>query len=162
MARVLMVLLVIALTVYAIADCARTPSDEMPARIPKALWILLILILTPFGAIGWIIISRVQRAETRGGKVDPALWSSSGPASIKFPRGRRRQGPLAPDDDPAYLRKIEQEMRRMKREEMEAERRQAEEQARNPEEQEGPQEHEGPGGDQEPEKPEDPPGPKIL
>ena len=33
--RIVLVVLVLALTLYALLDCARTPEESMPARMPK-------------------------------------------------------------------------------------------------------------------------------
>ena len=41
--RALLPVLVLALTIYALLDCARTPEELMPARMPKVVWIVLIV-----------------------------------------------------------------------------------------------------------------------
>ena len=40
--RALLPVLVLAMTIYALLDCARTPEELMPARMPKVVWIVLI------------------------------------------------------------------------------------------------------------------------
>jgi len=62
-----LLVLVLALTIYSLLDCARTPEESMPARMPKLLWVALIAVITPIGPIAWIIVSRVKAAEERGG-----------------------------------------------------------------------------------------------
>ena len=34
-----LLVLVLALTIYSLLDCARTPEESMPARMPKLLWV---------------------------------------------------------------------------------------------------------------------------
>ena len=63
---VLPTVLAFALTLYALLDCARTPEESLPARMPKFLWIMLIVVFPAVGPIAWIIVSRVKAAEERG------------------------------------------------------------------------------------------------
>ena len=71
----------VCLTVYAVIDCAMT--DHSRARgIPKALWVLVILLIPIIGAILWFVLGKDR---------------SSG-------RGQARR--MAPDDDPAFLRRL--------------------------------------------------------
>lgn len=114
--RALAMVLLFALTLYAVLDCARTPSEQLPARMPKTMWILIILLFTGVGPIAWIISSRVKAAEERGGVVERSVWSSSKPPAIRLPERRRNEprGPIAPDDDPEFLRKLDADLRRQK------------------------------------------------
>ena len=108
---VLPTVLAFALTLYALLDCARTPEESMPARMPKFLWITLIVLFPTIGPIAWIIVSRVKAAEERGGYVEPTVWSSKEGTSFRRPQRAR---PMAPDDDPEFLRDLEQDIRRRK------------------------------------------------
>lgn len=107
--RALLPVLVLAMTIYALLDCARTPEDLMPARMPKVVWIVLIVFVVGIGPIAWIIVSRVKAAEERGGAVEPTVWSSKDGISLHRPE---RSRPAAPDDDPEFLRGLEQDIRR--------------------------------------------------
>jgi len=69
--RIVLIVLVFALTLYALLDCARTPDESMPARMPKYLWITLVVLFPTIGPIAWIIFSRVKAAEERGGSGAP-------------------------------------------------------------------------------------------
>lgn len=116
MARVVLLVLSFAITIYAMADCVRTPSEELPARLPKALWLLVILLFTPIGGIAWIIITRVTQAEARGGQFNRGIWYSETPA-VKFPSRQRTEAPIdAPDNDPEFLWRLEKELQRKRRE----------------------------------------------
>ena len=107
--RAALIVLILALTIYSLLDCARTPEESMPARMPKLLWIVIIVMVTVIGPIAWIIVSRVKAAEDRGGEVEPTMWSSKEGTSF---RRAERPRPVAPDDDPEFLRGLEQDIRR--------------------------------------------------
>ncbi len=107
--RAALFVLAFALQLYALLDCARTPDENMPARMPKFMWVALIILVPTVGAIAWIIVSRVSAAERRGGYVEPTVWSSKEGTSFRRPE---RPRPLAPDDDTDFLRDLEQDLRR--------------------------------------------------
>ena len=77
---------VVAVTIFAVVDSAMT-SRERVRGISKALWILVILVFPVVGPILWFIIGKDR--STGAGKP-----------------GRR----LGPDDDPEFLRRLEQEL----------------------------------------------------
>lgn len=96
---VVAVVMVIAIMLYSVFDCAARPRDRI-AALPKWGWILLILLLPVIGATLWFLIGR-KRAD--GGFGD-----------------RNAARPSAPDDDPDFLQRIaddvEQQQRRERRE----------------------------------------------
>ncbi|GHG46919.1 hypothetical protein GCM10011331_07290 [Flavimobilis marinus] len=92
MLRILLTLAVIALIVYAATDCAGSTDDERRG-VPKPLWMLIIIVLPVFGAVAWLI----QRYSGRKNRPRPA---------------RSPRPPVAPDDDPDFLWRLEQERRR--------------------------------------------------
>lgn len=124
MARVVIAILSLAVTIFAVADIARTPKDEIPARIPKPLWLLLAILLTPVGGLAWIIVSRVTQAEARGGQMNRGFWYSQDSA-IKLPqRTYTNQDPYmygAPDDDPNLAWHLEKQMRERRSENLKRE-----------------------------------------
>ena len=88
MLRVVLIGLVVFATIYAFVDCVQT--DRRLVRImPKPVWLIAVLVPV-IGPIFWLVAGRT---DARGG---PA------------PRGPRRPptGPLGPDDDPDFLRKL--------------------------------------------------------
>lgn len=109
------VVLAVGLAIYAILDCARTPSDRLPGRVPKPLWILVILLVAFVGPIAWIVASRVSQAEERGGALSTSVWSS--PEGLElFRRKRSADEPVAPDDDPDFLFSLEAQLYRERKE----------------------------------------------
>ena len=85
MLRVLGALLCIALYIYFILDVLRTPRGET-RTLPKYVWLLVVVLIPLLGGLIWLGLGRV--------------WPSPGS------RFGRRRGPLAPDDDPTFLKHL--------------------------------------------------------
>jgi hypothetical protein len=89
MPRVIALLLVFGLTIYALVDCARTDESHIK-NLPKWGWLLLIILLGPqafaIGPVAYLIAGR-PKGPGRGG-----------------PKPKRRI--LPPDDDPDFLGRI--------------------------------------------------------
>jgi hypothetical protein len=81
--RVLPVLLVLGLVVYCLIEAAQTDTAQL--RLPKPVWLLLILLLPVLGALAWLLVGRPRHGADVSGQ-------------------QRR--PVAPDDDPDFLRKL--------------------------------------------------------
>jgi len=85
MAKVLLVLAAIGVTIYAGIDCLR--SDDAEVRgLPKPLWLLLIVAAPLFGGLLYLLLGR-----------QPAPGAP----------GPRRLRTVAPDDDPDFLRSLD-------------------------------------------------------
>ncbi|MCV0011995.1 hypothetical protein FYZ41_07450 [Mobiluncus mulieris] len=126
MGRAILFILMVALMLYALVDCIRTPRDMMPAKLPKALWLLVIMLFSPIGPIAWIIVSRVTAAEEKGGRFEPTVWSSKDSVQVRFGK-EKPAAPQTPDDDPEFLESLEQRIRDKRREEYQRQQREAEE-----------------------------------
>ncbi len=87
MARVLLVIVPLAITIYAVIDAIQTENTRV-LYLPKLIWIALILLFTPIGGIAWLVAGR-QRGPQNGRR---------GPSYPAAPRG--------PDDDPDFLRNL--------------------------------------------------------
>jgi hypothetical protein len=76
-------IIVLALMIFAIIDCSRTPENQIRS-LPKWAWLVIIIFVPGIGALAWIIAGR--------------------------PKGngrRRRKGKIVPpDDNPDFLRKL--------------------------------------------------------
>jgi len=77
-------ILITALEIYALIDCARTPEAKMRS-LPRWAWLIIIIFVPAIGAISWIIAGRPE-GPSRGGK-----------------KGKKI---VPPDDNPDFLRKI--------------------------------------------------------
>lgn len=98
MFRALLAVASVGLTIFALADCVQTEAGRIRS-IPKWGWIVLIVLLPWVGPITWMVIGK-DRSDGD---------DSPGP-------GPRRDGPLAPDEDPEFLRRLDADIRREKRE----------------------------------------------
>ena len=124
-----LLLLWVALWVAGFID-ALTSDASRVRLMPKAVWAILILLFGGFGALAWFFLGRprgagVARPRSFGGfsGFGPPSGRSGHPSTFgrtdKPDRGApeslggwqlggagRRTGPIAPDDDPEFLRQI--------------------------------------------------------
>ncbi len=89
--RALMVLIPLALTLYALIDCIRT-DESLVKGLPKIVWVLIIILLWVVGPLAWIFAGRDR------------TWEP--------PRRAAPPRPVAPDDDPDFLRDLDVKRRR--------------------------------------------------
>ncbi|TPQ22304.1 PLD nuclease N-terminal domain-containing protein [Streptomyces sporangiiformans] len=88
MLRVLMVLVPLALSIYAFIDCISTDEKEI-RYIPKPLWAILVLLFPLVGSISWLLVGKDRTARrAAGGR--PGGW-------------------VAPDDNPEFLKSLKEE-----------------------------------------------------
>ncbi|MDH6225654.1 MULTISPECIES: PLDc N-terminal domain-containing protein [Streptomyces] len=108
MLRILPLLLVLALTIYAFIDCLNTPEEDVRV-LPKPVWALLILLLGTalIGPVAWLIAGKVRHGGGGGGAED---------GSPRPRGGQRRQRFVAPDDNPDFLKSLGDETRRRREE----------------------------------------------
>ncbi|QRV02443.1 PLDc_N domain-containing protein [Arcanobacterium phocisimile] len=106
MARVFLVLTVLALHIYSFIAVVHTDRSDLPARLPKVAWLVLTLIVPILGPLLWLFFKN-QHLFRSG-----TTLSSD---SLNKPFGRRKEqpaGPVAPDDDPEFLARLEAQNRR--------------------------------------------------
>ncbi|MFJ9829193.1 PLD nuclease N-terminal domain-containing protein [Streptomyces sp. NPDC101160] len=87
MLRALLFILPLALMIYAFIDCLNTPEDEVK-HLPKVVWVIVVLLFWVVGAVGWLAAGKQRRGTARGGR-----W-------------------VAPDDNPEFLRSLDERERR--------------------------------------------------
>jgi hypothetical protein len=108
MLRVVVVLVVIGLLVYALVDCLRADRRDL-RLLPRPAWLLLILVPL-VGPLVYLLLGRPARAAE-----EPVVR------------------PLAPDDDPEFLRRLDIERRRRQADEERRRRRERQEDNGGPE-----------------------------
>ncbi|MEV8506264.1 PLD nuclease N-terminal domain-containing protein [Actinoplanes sp. NPDC051475] len=93
----LFMLLDVALLVVALIDCLSAEEYAIRA-LPRVAWVFIILLFSPIGAIAWFVAGRPPRAIRMS---NGEMWRPG----RGFPENERpsRSGPVAPDDDPAFL-----------------------------------------------------------
>ncbi|HYN99005.1 MAG TPA: PLD nuclease N-terminal domain-containing protein [Actinomycetota bacterium] len=79
------------LLVFCVLECIATDSS-LVRNLPKALWILLIVLLPPIGAVAWLLLGRPEKTRYHPGD---ARSRPNAPAA-------RPKRPLGPDDDPRF------------------------------------------------------------
>ncbi|MEW2397390.1 PLD nuclease N-terminal domain-containing protein [Streptomyces sp. NPDC046862] len=101
MLRVLMILVPLALSIYAFIDCITTQERDV-RHIPKPLWAILILLFPLVGSVSWLIVGR-DRSSTAG----------------RMGGGSRRPGGgwVAPDDNPDFLKSLNEDKKKDEKEE---------------------------------------------
>jgi hypothetical protein len=117
MPRVLLILVIVGLMVYALVDVWGSEEDER-GGLPRWLWVLLIVLLPLLGPISWIVVRVTGSRSGAGPAPGPSTGGGGGsrPTTPPRPGPRRPAGPVAPDDDPEFLWALEQEKRRRERE----------------------------------------------
>jgi hypothetical protein len=110
MLRILPLLLMLALTIYAFIDCLNTPEEDVRV-LPKPIWAMLILLLGTalIGPVAWLVAGKVRHGA--GGGAEDGSFGPRG--EQREPRGDRRgQRFVAPDDNPDFLKSLGEETRR--------------------------------------------------
>lgn len=107
MGRFLLYAVPAVVTLYAFIDCLLTPG-AVARTLPRWVWLLVVVLLPFVGAVAWLLAGRPV-AEPRD------LRAGVAGAAARVARGRSR-GPVAPDDDPSFLRRLgdEEWSRRMR------------------------------------------------
>jgi uncharacterized membrane protein len=80
MPRIVAIFVAIALAVYAVIDCLQTRE---PKTLPRVVWLLIIVGLPMVGPVMWLLFGRANRSGST-----------------------QKRGPIGPDDDPSWLRKL--------------------------------------------------------
>ncbi len=93
MGRVLLFVIPMVLAIWALIDCAVTPKPSV-RNLPKLLWFLVILVPV-LGPVAWVGFGRPGR----GGRGSGGGTAGRGPGKPSLP----------PDDDPDFLRRIDEE-----------------------------------------------------
>jgi hypothetical protein len=105
MLRYLPFVLLLALYIYAFIDLATSPRDEVRV-LPRLVWLLVMIVIPVLGVVGWLLLGRPVRRPRGGGGggIGRRLPRPSAPSGYSG-------GPVAPDDDPDFLHKLD-ELRR--------------------------------------------------
>ncbi|MER6528406.1 PLD nuclease N-terminal domain-containing protein [Streptomyces sp. NPDC001508] len=101
MLRLLMYLVPLALTIFALIDCLNTPEDEA-RHLPKIAWVFVILLFWIVGPIAWLAAGKVRQPPVSGRT--PSEWHRN-----------HRFEQVAPDDNPEFLKSLAEENKRDER-----------------------------------------------
>ena len=105
MAEAVLALLVLAFWAYCLLDALTTPRGES-RHLPKLVWVLLIVLASLPGAIGWLVLGRPRRqfvaADARAGsRPHPRVVGPEDAPDFeeRLQRGLRMQQQKPPDPD---------------------------------------------------------------
>jgi Phospholipase_D-nuclease N-terminal len=98
-----LVFIAVLVWLYAFYDALTAPAERV-RNLPKAVWLLIVLLLPEIGAIAWFVWGR-PRTEVRA-------RVRQSPFGRQAHGGARRHRPLAPDDDAEFLRRLDDDRRR--------------------------------------------------
>ncbi|MEH1102715.1 PLD nuclease N-terminal domain-containing protein [Micromonospora sp. CPCC 205561] len=104
MARLYALLFVvqIVLAVCALISCLSAEEGEIRA-LPRIAWVLIILFFPLLGSVAWFAAGRARGSARAAG---------GGAPKGRVRPGRERPRPVAPDDDPEFLRSLGEPSRR--------------------------------------------------
>lgn len=112
----LLFLLEVALVAVALISCLSAEDGEI-RTLPRVAWIFIILLFPLVGAVAWFSAGRpvpaadgVRIGEWGGG------YGSGLRAAARLERSRPHRRPVAPDDDPEFLRSLDIEQAKRDRE----------------------------------------------
>lgn len=97
-------LLAVIVYLYAAFDALTAPAERV-RNLPKAIWMIIVLLLPEIGAFCWFMWGRPRAAVGARSRLSPFSWQNHGTA----PGAKAR--PLAPDDDPEFLRRLSENLR---------------------------------------------------
>ncbi len=107
-------LVALAVWLYCLLD-AITADREQVRGLPKGVWIAIVVLTFEIGAIAWLVWGR-PRERGAAPRTRPRLGSTGRTAWPARPGGDRprsgsfgRPGPLAPDDDPEFLARLDRQ-----------------------------------------------------
>ncbi|MFJ2028404.1 PLD nuclease N-terminal domain-containing protein [Streptosporangium sp. NPDC087985] len=93
----LVALALLAFWLYCLFDAITTP-DEQSRNLPKLVWVIIIVLLPPFGGLFWLLLGRPF------GPQEPRAFPPQ-------ERQARPRAPKGPDDDPDFLKDLDRRLR---------------------------------------------------
>lgn len=107
MIRALPFLLLLALDIFCVIDAITVRDDEV-RHLPKLVWVLLILVFTPIGAIVWLVAGR-PRVQAQA-----SAYERPAPAFPEYDRPGRASG-VTPESDEEFLRRVRERAEEQRR-----------------------------------------------
>jgi hypothetical protein len=105
-----LIVLTVVIVVWALVEVIQANSAQI-RRLPKWAWAILVVFpLPPLGAIAWFFLGRPKK----DGSAPPPV-SGGGLNLPNLPRRTRYVARPAPDDDPDFLRRLNDEAEKQKK-----------------------------------------------
>lgn len=112
----LLTLIALGVWLYAIFDSLTAPAERV-RHLPKAVWVLIVLLFADLGAIAWFFLGRPRRHAEAGSATAAAAPRPFGWQQQREELPQQQVRRLAPDDDPDFLRHLDEQLKRNPREE---------------------------------------------
>lgn len=102
---------------YCVLDVALSDAERI-RNFPKLVWLALVVLLPVIGGVAWLVAGRPEGGRNPGGGAvrrippPPRSHGSGGPGPRRPPRPPSTRGPKGPDDDPEFLRRLSEDLRR--------------------------------------------------
>lgn len=104
MLRYVVPLALTAIMIFTIVDIVLIDRSRVRA-LPKWAWVVIALLLSLVGSVLWFAVGRIRLADLNAG----GSFGAPGSGGAGAARGGRRRGPVAPDDDPEFLARVQRE-----------------------------------------------------
>ena len=108
-------MIAIAVWLWAIFDSMTAPAERI-RHLPKAVWVIIVLLFTDLGAIAWFLFGRPRASADAGANLPQRTMGRFGTDSSGSGNQLPRRS-VAPDDDPDFLRKLGEQQPRKDEEE---------------------------------------------
>lgn len=108
MPSVVIGLALLAFWLYCLFDVITTPEQDV-RNLPKALWVLVVVLLAFLGGVLWLLLGRPQASGIAPRQPFGPLGSTR--TGEQTQRPTRHQAPRGPDDDPEFIRHLERRLR---------------------------------------------------
>jgi hypothetical protein len=105
-------LIAIAVWLWAIFDSMTAPAERI-RHLPKAVWVIIVLLFTDLGAIAWFLFGRPRASADADANLPQRTMGRFGTDSSGSGNQLPRRS-VAPDDDPDFLRRLGDQVRREK------------------------------------------------
>jgi len=85
-------------------------EQSLVRNLPKLVWVFIVLIVPLAGGIAWLVAGRPEHATAAPGSTR-SRGSGRDSAGRAGRGGRRKRPPMGPDDDPDFLRRLDEQLR---------------------------------------------------
>lgn len=106
----LLSLLYLVFFLYCLLDVVLS-EPSLVRNLPKLAWVFIVLIVPLAGGIAWLVAGRPEHATAAPGSTRSRHRGSGRHASTRGNAGRRSDPPMGPEDDPDFLRRLDEQLR---------------------------------------------------
>lgn len=86
-------------------------EPSLVRNLPKLVWVFIVLIVPLAGGIAWLVAGRPETATAAPGSTRSRGGNRRNPFTKSNRTGRRERPPMGPEDDPDFLRRLDEQLR---------------------------------------------------